>query len=59
MCGRYYIDFGLTDEIEELVHCNCRRYLQEIQQLSGDILPTNTAPIIEKTEHGLQLSLCK
>ncbi|MFR4969713.1 MAG: SOS response-associated peptidase family protein [Lachnospiraceae bacterium] len=22
-------------------------------------MPTNTAPIIEKTEHGLQLSLCK
>ena len=29
------------------------------EQFQGDILPTNTAPIIEKTEHGLQLSLCK
>lgn len=59
MCGRYYIDFSLTDEIEEVVHSNSRRHLLEIQQLIGDILPTNTAPIIEKTEHGLQLSLCK
>lgn len=59
MCGRYYIDFSLTDEIEEVVHSNSRRHLLEIQQLVGDILPTNTAPIIEKTEHGLQLSLCK
>ena len=32
----------------------CQVYLQKIH-----ILPTNTAPIIEKTEHGLQLSLCK
>ena len=59
MCGRYYIDLGLTDEIEELVHSNSRKHLYEIQQLTGDILPTNTAPIIEKTEHGFKLSLCK
>lgn len=59
MCGRYYIDFGLTDEIEELVHSNSRKYLYEMQQLNGDILPTNTAPVIEKTEQGLQLSICK
>lgn len=43
VCGRYYIDFSLTDEIEEVVHSNSRRHLLEIQQLIGDILPTNAA----------------
>lgn len=59
MCGRYYIDFGLTDEIEELVHSNSRSALDEMKQLIGDILPTNAAPIIEKTDQSLQMSLCK
>ena len=59
MCGRYYINLGLTDEIEGLVHSNSRSYLAEMQQLTGDILPTNAAPVIEKTEQGLQLTICK
>ena len=28
-------------------------------KIVGDICPTNTAPIIEKSEHGLNLDVCK
>lgn len=34
---------------------------QRIRQehFAGDIFPTNVAPIIEKSEHGLKLDVCK
>ena len=59
MCGRYYIDTNWLDEIGNVVYSFDIDWKICKEQFQGDILPTNTAPIIEKTEHGLQLSLCK
>ena len=59
MCGRYYIDTNWLDEIGNVVYTFDIDWKICTEQFQGDILPTNTAPIIEKTEHGLQLSLCK
>ena len=59
MCGRYYIDTNWLDEIGNVVYGFDIDWKICKEQFQGDILPTNTAPIIEKTEHGLQLSLCK
>lgn len=59
MCGRYYIDTNWLDEIGNVVYSFDIDWKICTEQFQGDILPTNTAPIIEKTEHGLQLSLCK
>ena len=53
MCGRYYIDSDMADEIEKVVHDIDQRIRQE--HFAGDIFPTNVAPIIEKSEHGLKL----
>ena len=50
MCGRYYIDSDMADEIEKVVHDIDQRIRQE--HFAGDIFPTNVAPIIEKSEHG-------
>ena len=49
MCGRYYIDSDMADEIEKVVHDIDQRIRQE--HFAGDIFPTNVAPIIEKSEH--------
>ena len=57
MCGRYYIDSDMADEIEKVVHDIDQRIRQE--HFAGDIFPTNVAPIIEKSEHGLKLDVCK
>lgn len=51
MCGRYYIDSDMADEIEKVVHDIDQRIHQK--HFAGDIFPTNVAPIIEKSEHGL------
>lgn len=57
MCGRYYIDSDMADEIEKVVHDIDQRIRQE--HFAGDIFPTNVAPIIEKSEYGLKLDICK
>ena len=57
MCGRYYIDSDMADEIEKVVHDIDQRIRQK--HFLGDIFPTNAAPIIEKSEHGLKLDVCK
>ena len=57
MCGRYYIDSDMADEIEKVVHDIDQRIRQE--HFAGDIFPTNVAPIIEKSEHGLKLDVCR
>ncbi len=53
MCGRYYIDSDMADEIEKVVYDIELRIQQN--HFSGDIFPTNVAPIIEKSEHGLDI----
>ena len=55
MCGRYYIDSDMTDEIEKVVYDINQRIRQE--HFAGDIFPTNVAPIIEKAELGLKLQV--
>lgn len=57
MCGRYYIDSDMADEIQQVV----REVDQRIRkaQFTGDIHPTESAPVIEKSENGLKLSMCK
>ena len=57
MCGRYYIDSDVSDEIEKVVNDIDQRIRQE--HFSGDIRPTNAAPVIEKSEHGMKLDICK
>lgn len=53
MCGRYYIDSDMADEIEKVVYDIELRIQQN--HFSGDIFPTNVASIIEKSEHGLDI----
>ena len=57
MCGRYYIDSDMADEIQQVV----REVDQRIRkaQFTGDIHPTESAPVIEKSENGLKLHMCK
>ena len=55
MCGRYYIDSDMADEIEQVVNDIDQRIRQE--HFTGDIRPTDTAPVIEKSEHGMKLDL--
>ena len=43
MCGRYYIDSDMADEIEKVVHDIDQRIRQE--HFAGDIFPTNVAPV--------------
>lgn len=57
MCGRYYIDSGMADEIEKVVNDIDQRIQQK--HFNGDICPTNIAPVIEKSEHGMKLDICK
>ncbi len=47
MCGRYYIDDGTADEIEEL--------LGELSgnRITGDIYPSNRAVVLTKTPSGI------
>jgi len=53
MCGRYYIDSDMLDEIESID----RRIRQE--QFIGDIHPTDLAPVIEMENQRLKLSICR
>ena len=46
-----------ADEIEKVAHDIDQRIRQK--NFAGDIFPTNVAPIIEKSEHGLKLDVCK
>ena len=57
MCGRYYIDSDVVDEIEKVVHDIDQRIRQE--HFTGDICPTNVAPIIEKSERGMKMDICR
>lgn len=57
MCGRYYIDSDMADEIEKVVNDIEQRIRHE--HLVGDIRPTNVAPVIEKSEHGMKLDICR
>ena len=50
MCGRYYIDSDMADEIEKVVHDIDQRIRQE--HFAGDIFPTNVAPIRTWIETG-------
>ena len=51
MCGRYYIDSDMAEEIETVVRYVDQRIRKK--QFSGDIRPTEFAPVIEKSERGL------
>ena len=52
MCGRYYIDSDMADEIEKVVNDIDQRIRQK--HFTGDICPTNVAPVIEQSENGIQ-----
>lgn len=55
MCGRYYIDSDIADEVEKVVYDIEQRVQQN--HFAGDIFPTNVAPIIEKSEQRLKLDV--
>ena len=57
MCGRYYIDSDMADEIKKLVNDIDKRIRHD--HFTGEICPTNVAPVIEKSEHGMKLDICK
>ena len=57
MCGRYYIDSDMAEKIETVVRYVDQRIRKK--QFSGDIRPTEFAPVIEKSERGLELDVCK
>lgn len=50
MCGRYYIETDMTDEIEQIV----RTVDRKIRQIRGDIFPGTPAPVIAVGEDGLE-----
>ena len=49
MCSRYYIELGMMDEISRVVQNIDGR----IRLAQGDIRPTDVAPVIGQSEHGL------
>lgn len=57
MCSRYYIDSDMMIEIEKEVPGTNSQILQ--QHFSADIRPTDTVPVLEMKQSGLQISLCK
>lgn len=57
MCGRYYIDPDMMDEMQKIVP-GAKREIWEGKE-KQDIYPTNTVPVIEKTEEGLKMSRFK
>ena len=57
MCGRYYIDSDMEDEIGKIVRKIDSGFQQK--QFAGDIRPTNIAPIIEKAGNDLKMDVCK
>ena len=54
MCGRYYIDSDMENEIEKVVHDIDRRIHQD--RFLGDIRPTDVAPVIEMSNQRLKLN---
>ena len=49
MCSRYYIDPGMTEDISRVVqNIDGRIWLAQ-----GDTRPTDVAPVIGQSEHGL------
>ena len=57
MCGRYYIDSDMENEIEKVVHDIDRRIHQD--RFLGDIRPTDVAPVIEMSNQRLKLNICR
>ena len=57
MCSRYYIDSEMIIEIEKTMPDIDSQILQ--QHFSADIRPTDTVPVLEMAQSGLQISLCK
>lgn len=55
MCSRYYIELGMMDEISRVVQNIDGR----IRLAQGDIRPTDVAPVIGQSEHGLELGMCR
>ena len=53
MCSRYYIELGMMDEISRVVQNIDGR----IRLAQGDIRPTDVAPVIGQSEHGLELGI--
>ena len=54
MCSRYYIDPGMTEDISRVVqNIDGRIWLAQ-----GDTRPTDVAPVIGQSEHGLELGIC-
>ena len=54
MCSRYYIDPNMMEEISRVVQNIDGR----IRLTQGDIRPTDVAPVIGQSEHGLELGRC-
>ena len=54
MCGRYYIDSAMENEIEKVVHDIDRRIHQD--RFLSDIRPTDVAPVIEMSNQRLKLN---
>ena len=55
MCSRYYIDLDMMEEISRVVQNIDGR----IRLTQGDIRPTDVAPVIGQSEHGLELGICR
>ena len=55
MCSRYYIDPDMMDEISKVVQNTNGR----IRLTQGDIRPTDAAPVIGQSGHGLELDMCR
>ena len=53
MCSRYYIDPNMMEEISRVVQNIDGR----IRLTQGDIRPTDVAPVIGQSEHGLELGM--
>ena len=55
MCSRYYIDPDMMDKISKVVQNTNGR----IRLTQGDIRPTDAAPVIGQSGHGLELDMCR
>ena len=55
MCSRYYIYLDMMEEISRVVQNIDGR----IRLTQGDIRPTDVAPVIGQSEHGLELGMCR
>lgn len=57
MCSRYYIASDIENELEKVANNAEQEFCQKY--FTGDIRPTDVAPVIEKTEQGLKITTCK